>query len=58
MSKERETSAAKLTVRIPEIAGPDVELLVDAHDRFNAPTTIRLCRSLEDAGWIDWTAHT
>jgi galactonate dehydratase len=35
-------------------SGPDVEILIDAHGRFNVPTAIRLCRSLEDAGQIDW----
>jgi galactonate dehydratase len=54
MSKEGEKIAAKLTARIREIAGPDIELLIDAHGRFNVPTAIRLCRSLEDAGQIDW----
>ena len=37
-----------------EIAGPDIEILIDAHGRFDVPTAIRLCRSLEDAGQIDW----
>ena len=54
MSKQGEKIAAKLTARIREIAGPDVEILIDAHGRFNVPTAIRLCRSLEDAGQIDW----
>ena len=39
---------------IREVAGPEVELLIDAHGRFDVPTAIRLCRSLEDAGQIDW----
>ena len=54
MSKEGEKQAAKLTARIREIAGPDIEILIDAHGRFNVPTAIRLCRSLEEAGDIDW----
>ncbi len=54
MSKEGEKQAAKLTARIREIAGPDIEILIDAHGRFNVPTAIRLCRSLEAAGAIDW----
>ncbi len=37
-----------------ETAGPEVEILIDAHGRFDVPTAIRLCRSLEDAGQIDW----
>jgi galactonate dehydratase len=31
-----------------------MEVLIDAHGRFNVPTAIRLCNSLEDAGDIDW----
>ncbi len=33
-----------------ETAGPDVEILIDAHGRFDVPTAIRLCRTLEEAG--------
>ena len=54
MSKQGEKIAASLTARIREIAGPDIEILIDAHGRFNVPTAIRLCRVLEDAGRIDW----
>ena len=32
----------------------DIELLIDAHGRFDVPTAIRLCRTLEEAGNIDW----
>ncbi len=54
MSKEGEKAAAKMSARIREVAGPDIEILIDAHGRFNVPTAIRLCRSLEDAAKIDW----
>jgi galactonate dehydratase len=54
MSKEGEKSAARMAARIREVAGPDIEILIDAHGRFNVPTAIRLCRSLEDAAAIDW----
>ncbi len=54
MSREGEKIAARMTARVREIAGPDVEVLIDAHGRFNVPTAIRLCRALEDAGNIDW----
>jgi galactonate dehydratase len=54
MSKQGEKVAARLTARIREITGPDIEILIDAHGRFNVPTAIRLCRTLEDAGRIDW----
>lgn len=54
MSKEGEKAAAKMSARIREVAGPDIEILIDAHGRFNVPTAIRLCRRLEDAAGIDW----
>lgn len=54
MSKEAEKIAADLTAQIREVAGPNVEILIDAHGRFNVPTAIRLCRTLEDSGQIDW----
>ena len=47
-------TAAELTALIRETAGPDIEILIDAHGRFDVPTAIRLCRTLEDAGQIDW----
>ncbi|MCB0064130.1 MAG: mandelate racemase/muconate lactonizing enzyme family protein [Caldilineaceae bacterium] len=54
MSKEGEKIAADLTAQIREVAGPNVEILIDAHGRFNVPTAIRLCRTLEDVAQIDW----
>ena len=54
MSRKDERKAAELTALIRETAGPDVEILIDAHGRFDVPTAIRLCRSLEEAGNIDW----
>ncbi len=54
MSKEGERIAADLTELIRGVAGPNVEILIDAHGRFNVPTAIRLCRTLEEAGQIDW----
>lgn len=54
MSKEGERIAAELTAQIREVAGPNIEILIDAHGRFNVPTAIRLCRTLEDAAQIDW----
>jgi galactonate dehydratase len=54
MSKAGERKAAELTALVRETAGPDVDILIDAHGRFNVPTAIRLCRTLEDAGDIDW----
>lgn len=54
MSRRGEAEAAELTALIREICGPDIEILIDAHGRFNVPTAIRLCRRLQDAGRIDW----
>lgn len=54
MSRQDQTRAAELTALIRETAGPEVEILIDAHGRFDVPTAIRLCRSLEEAGQIDW----
>ena len=54
MSRRDEREAADLTALIRETAGPEVEILIDAHGRFDVPTAIRLCRTLEEAGNIDW----
>jgi galactonate dehydratase len=54
LPRKAERMAAELTALIRETVGPDVEILIDAHGRFNVPTAIRLCRTLEDAGDIDW----
>ncbi|WP_432843167.1 mandelate racemase/muconate lactonizing enzyme family protein [Dactylosporangium sp. CA-092794] len=49
-----ERRAMELTALIHDAAGPDVELLVDAHGRFNVPTAIRLGNSLAQAAPIHW----
>lgn len=54
MSRADERKAADLTALIRQTAGPEIEILIDAHGRFDVPTAIRLCRTLEDAGQIDW----
>lgn len=54
MTRAGERRAAELTALIRETTGPDIEILIDAHGRFNVPTAIRLCKTLEDAGNIDW----
>ncbi|MEP9390130.1 mandelate racemase/muconate lactonizing enzyme family protein [Mesorhizobium sp. KR9-304] len=54
MTRKDEREAAELTALIRETAGPEIEILIDAHGRFDVPTAIRLCRTLEDAGQIDW----
>jgi len=54
MTRKDQRKAAELTALIREAAGPDIEILIDAHGRFDVPTAIRLCNSLEEAGKIDW----
>src|SRR5690606_34471972 len=54
MNRKDEREAAELTALIRETAGPDIDILIDAHGRFDVPTAIRCCRSLEEAGNIDW----
>ncbi|EIM25339.1 mandelate racemase/muconate lactonizing enzyme family protein [Microvirga lotononidis] len=54
VTRQDEREAAELTALIRETSGPQIEILIDAHGRFDVPTAIRLCRSLEEAGNIDW----
>ncbi len=54
MSRKGERIAREITAAAREFAGPDIEILIDAHGRFNVPTAIRMCLALEDAGQIDW----
>ncbi len=54
MTRKDEREAAELTELIRQTTGPDYDILIDAHGRFDVPTAIRLCRTLEDAGQIDW----
>jgi galactonate dehydratase len=54
LTRKDERDAANMTALIRETAGPNVDVLIDAHGRFDVPTAIRLCRSLEEAGNIDW----
>jgi galactonate dehydratase len=54
MTRKDQREAAELTALIRETAGPDIEILIDAHGRFDVPTAIRLCNSLKEAGDIDW----
>jgi galactonate dehydratase len=54
VSAEGERIAVELTALIREVAGPKVELLIDAHARFDVPTAIRMCNALQAAGAIDW----
>lgn len=54
LSRAGERQAMELTALVRETAGPDVELLIDAHGRFDVPTAIRLGRALDELGDIHW----
>jgi galactonate dehydratase len=54
LSRAEERQAMELTALIGEIAGPDVELLIDAHGRFDVPTAIRLGQALDELGGVHW----
>jgi galactonate dehydratase len=47
MDAANEDEGAAVTAAIREAAGPDVELLIDAHGRFDVPTAVRLARRVE-----------
>lgn len=54
LSRADERRAVELTAQIREAAGPDVELLVDAHGRFDVPTAIRLAQNLDETADLHW----
>jgi galactonate dehydratase len=54
LPRELEREAIRRTALVREAAGPDVELLIDAHGRFDVPTAIRLGRLLHDHADIHW----
>jgi galactonate dehydratase len=54
LSREDERFAADVTARVRAEVGADVEVLIDAHARFDVPTGIRLARRLQEEAAIDW----
>ncbi|SEQ16753.1 mandelate racemase/muconate lactonizing enzyme family protein [Microlunatus flavus] len=54
LSRSDEHRAIELSQQIRAAAGPDVELLVDAHGRFDVPTAIRLANHLHEAVDLHW----
>jgi galactonate dehydratase len=54
LDRSLQRRAVELTALIREVAGPDVELLIDAHGRFDVPTAIRLGNALAEVGDIHW----
>jgi len=47
LSAEAEHLGADRIAAMREAVGPDIEILIDCHGRFDAPTAIRLARTLE-----------
>jgi galactonate dehydratase len=54
LSRAAQHEAMELTVLIRELAGPGVELLIDAHGRFDVPTAIRVGQALDEVGGVHW----
>ncbi|MCH8223954.1 MAG: mandelate racemase/muconate lactonizing enzyme family protein [Chloroflexi bacterium] len=48
MSAQGEQEGADITAAIREAAGPGMELLIDAHARFDVPTAVRLANRLSE----------
>lgn len=54
LGRAEERASVRLTEWVRDAAGPDVDVLIDAHGRFNVPTATRLCSALWRAAGIDW----
>jgi galactonate dehydratase len=54
LTRAAEREAVERTAFVRELVGPDVEVLIDAHARFDVPTAIRACNRLNEAARIDW----
>ena len=53
MTYKGEAEANEITAAIREGAGPEMELMIDAHGRFDVPTSVRLTRSVAPSN-IHW----
>lgn len=53
ISPEGAERAEHITAEVRDAVGPDIEILIDAHGRFNVPTAINLANKLEPYG-IHW----
>jgi galactonate dehydratase len=60
IGKESERLAIAIVRAVREAVGPDVDLLIEAHDRFTVTTAIRLGRQLEEFHpmWIETPVRT
>ncbi len=53
MDAKNEGIGVEITAAMREGAGPEMELLIDAHGRFDVPTAVRLARAVESSK-IHW----
>jgi galactonate dehydratase len=53
LSQQGMEDAWEITAAIREAVGPSIELLIDAHGKYNVPTAVDLCRGLEESN-IFW----
>jgi galactonate dehydratase len=60
IDRDSERLAVEIVRAVREAVGPDVDLLIEAHDRFTVTTAIRLGRKLEefDPFWIETPVRT
>ncbi len=47
--------SVEVVAAVRDAVGPDVELMLDVHGRFNVPTAIKMCQAMEpyDLAWIE-----
>jgi galactonate dehydratase len=60
ITKESERLAVEIVRAVREAVGPDVDILIEAHDRFTVGTAIRLGRKLEafEPMWLETPVRT
>jgi galactonate dehydratase len=60
LKAQDEARALEIVAAVREAIGPHVELMIEAHDRFDVPTAIRLGRRLEPfrIAWFEAPVHS
>ena len=53
LSQQGEAEAIEILAAVREAVGPRIEILIDAHGKFNVPTAVRLATKMEPYG-IHW----
>ena len=55
ISSKWENAAMNVVAAVREAAGPDIEILIDAHGMYNVPTAIRLANQVaeRDIFWLE-----